>query len=910
MAPALVATPCHALSACLIQYINLHPERVPQGTGENIKMDTKQLTQGLNQAFFEENHRLVFWFDPEQSFADELGNLALPDVQVVNMGEESTLAMKLKLELEDTQGKYLLYFPYAEPEPVNDWLLDMRLYSRSFHADRISLIFNELGLQQQSLRAHLAKRESFLSKSRQAVLKRLIQPDANEHELDLAMVAVVIGAASADVATLLFTLADELVGEGQGLETNPPSMATLEKYQLVPALVQALQEEVGYPASAEELSGEASFSLGHFLIRLLATGFCENISDIPPWARSVAMSSANARATARALLSRWRDSSRYYAAYDELSEWVAQALNIKQRINDLPIESLALDATFQEVENRIIVELVSAIPQALPADLTMWSRMIADRLDNYWASRHKDDAVRRKYRKVYSALSAAIALFSLRHQFANGFHFSSTEALYQAYEGELYRFDSEYRHYCSASQQAHVEILKELDEAVEHCYAYWYIDQLSRNWGDLVEAEQRLEHWKIGKVPNQQDFYQHWVQPRFDASRNKRVVVIISDAFRYEAAVELCERINEKRYSEATLASQLGVLPSYTTLGMASLLPHKTLEYREGVADDVFVDGQSSKGSAARNKILSAYKGMAVTAEQVKGWSRDAGRDALRDQQLVYVYHNVVDARGDSASTESETFNAVEHAIEELTELTRKILMHFNTSTVLVTADHGFLFQHSKLEAADRTSLVDKPAAVLKSKKRYVIGMDLPNTKEAWCGSTRQTAGTASDTRFWLPKGANRFHFVGGARFVHGGAMPQEIVVPVVTVNQLRGEKAERRTKRKVEVISPKSSLKMVNNIQRFDLMQTEAISDKVLPITIAVAIYEGDKAVSSEEVVTFDSASDAISERVKQVRLSLSGSGFDRKTEYFLVLKDKDLNTEIDRYRVVIDLAFTDDFF
>jgi len=374
--------------------------------------------------------------------------------------------------------------------------------------------------------------------------------------------------------------------------------------------------------------------------------------------------------------------------------------------------------------------------------------------------------------------------------------------------------------------------------------------------------------------------------------------------------VELQNRINMKRYSEAKLSSQLGVLPSYTTLGMASLLPHHTLEYREGVSDDVFVDGKSTKGSDNRNRVLAGYNGMAVQAETVKAWNREEGREALKDQQLVYVYHNVVDARGDSASTESETFNAVEHAIEELTELTRKIMMHFNTSTVLVTADHGFLFQHSKLEAADRTALVDKPSNALKSKKRYVIGHDLPDAKDAWCGSTKDTAGTASDTRFWVPKGANRFHFVGGARFVHGGAMPQEIVVPVLTVKQLRGEKAESRSKRKVEVISPKPALKMVNNIQRFDLMQTEAVSDQVMPVTIAVAIYEGDEKVSSEEVVTFDSASDSMTERVKQVRLSLSGKDFDRKRDYFLVLKDKDLNTEIERYRVVIDLAFTDDFF
>jgi hypothetical protein len=236
--------------------------------------------------------------------------------------------------------------------------------------------------------------------------------------------------------------------------------------------------------------------------------------------------------------------------------------------------------------------------------------------------------------------------------------------------------------------------------------------------------------------------------------------------------------------------------------------------------------------------------------------------------------------------------------------------MHFNTSTVLITADHGFLFQVSKLGAADRSTLAEKPANALKSKKRYVIGQNLPDISEAWKGSTSITAGTASETEFWVPKGANRFHFVGGSRFVHGGVMPQEIVVPIVTVKQLRGEQKDLRTKRKVGVISSKSTLKMVNNIQRFDLMQTEAVSDVIIPITLSVAIYDGDIKVSSEETVTFDCATDSMTERMKQVRLSLSGTGFDRKNEYFLVLKDKEFNTETERYRVTIDLAFTDDFF
>lgn len=875
-------------------------------------MDTRQLTQGLTQAFFAENHRIVFWYDSEQSFADALHQLELPDVKVLNMQDESTFGLKLRLELEDADGRYLLYFPCAEPEAEDDWLLDIKLYSRCFYADKVSLIFNDLGLQQQSLREYLTRRELFLgSKARLTSLKRLIQPSDTAEALDMAMIAVVLGAGSSDLLTLLCTLADEAVSGNVGLENSPPSIDELYKFGLMPTLLHALQSEVGYPASVEEINGEKSFRFGHFLIRLLATGFCESIGDIPEWAKAVAIPSLNARATSRALLSRWRDSSRFYKTYDVISDWVSEALHIREKICDVSLELLVNVETFETAERQIIVDLTQAIPEADSRDHILFSRIIAERLDNYWASRHKDDEIRRKYRLLYAALSAAIDLFSLRQQYASGFHFPSSEAIYKAYESELYRFDSAYRRYFAASQRAHVELLKKLDDAVEQCYAYWYLDQLGKSWGDKVEVEKRLDHWTIAGVPNQQNFFDSWVRPQFEKNRSKRLVVIISDAFRYEAAVELRDRINEKRYSEATLASQLGVLPSYTTLGMASLLPHDTLEYREGAADTVFVDGHSTAGTTQRDKILSRHGGMAVTADQVKAWSRDEGREALKDQQLVYVYHNVIDDRSDSGGpSESDTFHHVEVAIEELTELTRKILIHFNTSTVLITADHGFLFQQSKLEAADRTSLADKPENAFKFKKRYVLGHSLPVTKEVWHGSTKLTAGTASDTQFWIPKGANRFHFVGGARFVHGGAMPQEIVVPVLTVNQLRGEKAEKRTKRKVGVISPKSVLKMVANIQRFDLIQTESVSEQVLPVTVAVAIFEGEQPVSSEEVVTFDCATDSMSERMKQVRLSLHGSDFDRKKDYFLIIRDKDLHTELERYRVTIDLAFTDDFF
>ena len=82
------------------------------------------------------------------------------------------------------------------------------------------------------------------------------------------------------------------------------------------------------------------------------------------------------------------------------------------------------------------------------------------------------------------------------------------------------------------------------------------------------------------------------------------------------------------------------------------------------------------------------------------------------------------------------------------------------------------------------------------AKKRYLLGHDLPDHEAAWHGKTKVTAGAEGDMEFWIPRGRQPLPLHGGARFVHGGAMLQEIVVPVVTVREVEGKSA-RETKTK-----------------------------------------------------------------------------------------------------------------
>ena len=127
-------------------------------------------------------------------------------------------------------------------------------------------------------------------------------------------------------------------------------------------------------------------------------------------------------------------------------------------------------------------------------------------------------------------------------------------------------------------------------------------------------------------------------------------------------------------------------------------------------------------------------------------------------------------------------------AINELSELVRYIVNNLNGNYVVITADHGFLFTETPPAETDKSKLEDKPAGTVIAKKRYLLGHNLPDVDEAWHGQTEVTAKAEGDMEFWIPKAANRFHFTGSARFIHGGAMLQEIVVPVVTVRHVKGK--------------------------------------------------------------------------------------------------------------------------
>ncbi|HDZ61752.1 MAG TPA: BREX-1 system phosphatase PglZ type A [Nitrospirae bacterium] len=872
-------------------------------------MNAAQLTDSLTGLFKKDGHRLVFWYDAERKFDKSIDSLKIDDVRIIRLDEVGALELKIMLELEDTKNPYLVYAPFAEPERKDDWLLDIKLYSRTFHADPSSILLDELGLNHQSLRAYLKQRHAFLgNQDRVNRLKKWVRPEDMESEIDTKMIAVLARAEQPDIFYILIKLFSELCQQEKlTLIQDLKAWDEIEKYGLSGHFWELVVHNFGYK--------ENEPSLYNLLIRILVTDFALEIKgDLPQSLNHFLLPKGVLASNASVFLSQWRGSVQHHESYNQLSRKISQELKISEHIDSMDESQLINVMTFEAVERRVAGCLRDIALSSSGFDIRYLKELISARVSGYWASPLlRDEETGKYYLMIYSAIEAAAELLALKKQYSAGITYATADEMYSAYTAELYKFDQYYRLFHEFSDLVELkggDILKKLGEEVENCYCGWFIDRISVAWGNFVDTDKGgiLHHWSLQDVVNQQDFYEKHVESALKNAPQSKVYVVISDAFRFEAAEELTREINSKNRFQAELTNMLGVLPSYTSLGMSSLLPHKKISYKPK-SSDVLVDDLPTASFDQRSKILSQCNGVAVKSDALMAMKRDEGREFVKPWQVIYVYHNQIDAIGDKAATESKAFDAVRTTIKELNAIVGNIINNLNGSQVFVTSDHGFMYQEKAPGTQEKTGLDKKPEDAIESKKRYIIGDAIGKDTKVWSGKVSETAGIYGDTEFWIPKGTNLFHFAGGARFIHGGAMLQEIVIPLIQVKQLRGKSAEKSAVRKVE-ISPLGTIrKIVNNVQVFEFIQTEAVTERVQERTLTVSLRDASELISNEVKIKFDSQSSLMDERKKAAKIMVKAGQYDKKCEYALVLRDAETEIEYMRIPLIIDLAFTSEF-
>src|SRR5690606_12666580 len=206
-----------------------------------------------------------------------------------------------------------------------------------------------------------------------------------------------------------------------------------------------------------------------------------------------------------------------------------------------------------------------------------------------------------------------------------------------------------------------------------------------------------------------------------------------------------------------------------TKLGMASLLPHKTIDF--DASGRVLVNGKDSSGLENRKAIIETVveESIAIHYQDIRDMNKAGRRETFKGKKLIYIYHDTIDAMGDKASTEIYTFNAVETALNQLYDLVKIIRDDLSGTNVYITADHGFLYQRDALEESDK--IVNEVADPLEVKRRYVLSMEKCDISGQLAVNLSSIVKNEQQLTAYVPNGTIRNRMQGtGVNFVHGGA--------------------------------------------------------------------------------------------------------------------------------------------
>ena len=338
---------------------------------------------------------------------------------------------------------------------------------------------------------------------------------------------------------------------------------------------------------------------------------------------------------------------------------------------------------------------------------------------------------------------------------------------------------------------------------------------------------------------------------------------------------------------------------------MAALLPYESLE----LSDDYngIVDGLGTDTLKKRQGILNTYKpnSKCIQFDEVKQMKQEQLREIFTGMDVVYLYHNQIDARGDDAKTENEVFTACDEAVKEIFSMIKRLATSANTNHFIVTADHGFLYKRDKLKETDKIiHLAEKNAF---TSRRFIVSEEALSDDGVVSFSMADILRNDDLKKVSVPISSNVFKVPGGGQnFVHGGSSPQELILPVI---QVRVEKGYTET-RPAQIKLVSMIQKITNLIISLDFIQSEAVSDVVKETSYKIFfVSEDNERISNECIFIADKKDNDSNHRIFRLKFTFKNKAYDTSKHYYLVAFDEKNDVEVLRHEVIMDIAFADDF-
>jgi len=808
--------------------------------------------------------KVLFLFDESQEFLDEVQQIATSAFKVV-FWENNPFVLKYQLTHEWQEQKVLLYLPMTAPNSQEMYhqfpLMGLLLANKELQLDNVGAFMEQFGLQ----RHQKSLVNKYMAELKYEGVQKVVTPiltsgNFQEKELQQGLIAAILKFKKVENWSILIAKLCILAQENNEA-TFKRVFQKIDKLQLQEVILNNIHKQLGVKLAsikASELLNAMKSVLYNYTMQ-----HC-SLSQKDVYA-SLKIADTSQMTSINQFWQTVENSQVVAKDFQELMMGLEEDIRGAQLVAAYGVEA---------AYHYYSVDLVWAILEQLQDQIITNNANALKVLENLALQQEIQGEQRTTIAFFRQVLKTTIAIKE-----ANTERFASPDTYITNYTEEGYKIDLSYRRAIVAFNEidsAEVPDSIRLEEVKDQINTNYnaYTDQLNRNWLKCLSSID-FQYNSI-QTPKQYDFYKTEV-----AQVDQKLVVIISDAMRYEVGVELLSKMHADPNNTAEMRYLLASIPSKTNIGMAQLLPgEKTFNDGDILSDTI------TTASTNRAKILQDYQpnAEAVQFESVKNAKQSENR-ALFKKDLVYVYHDVIDAIGDKRVSERRTFEAVKNAIAELTRFVKLLHGSYNVTNVLITADHGFLYNDEKLEDKELEKIPGDPFIshnrffITKTKEKNELGYTIP---------LQNTTAFKEEAFVHIPFSTNRYKKGGvGHQFVHGGASLQELVTPLIISSRKRVE-----VSRKVNPsLLNKGKLRVVSNILKFNILQENEVSRLEKERTITIALYKDSSKVSNEIKLVLNSTSEAPSDRLTNIELILDAAAVN---ESVLKLKVYDIEDSL----------------
>ncbi len=831
--------------------------------------------------------RILFYFDNGQEHKEEIAKWSDAEI-LCYISDGRNVNLKYKLEKEFQERKVFLYFPFPEPsdkEKEEFPLLDLLIANKQLYIDPIRSFIEEHGLVE--IHKNIIERyyaSDLRFKNRKEFLSSILSHSTFSYSrLKRGLICFHLGLSrvmdpNLCVAKLMVLSLDEVAFN--------ETIKKLKDLDLIDDVLHWIDEIFGI--HEKELTAGLMKHLANIFKYNLITRTIENTNEEDQYLKLRLDTLQMSRQWGFYL--DWDSENSLKSSIDKVMYKLAHQIN-EEKI----IEWYGLDASYGYwtpiLKDKILAQCIEGI--------RFQPFKIKERIKNWYDQLENEKPA---YKSLLCYIWNACSMFEMLKGEPT-FRYNHPEDYLKQYVNEYCLIDLYYR----KASTTYEEVMKfsfpddfPLETSINQlndAYETQFVSKFNYEWMQCLK-ENGFDFNAI-PVSKQYTFYRDQIY-----GADQRIAVIISDAFRYEIAVELIDLLSNDSKNTGKLSWMLASVPSDTSLGMANLLPN------QGIDSDgkgYSIKGLSTEGLENRSKILSSNNptSTAISFQKLISMTQQEGRDFFKQFEVVYIYHNKIDAIGDSLKSEMAVFSAVAKTLEDIQVMLKK-LNNWNVYKTLVTADHGFLMSMRKIGETMKEDLPEVKGE-FKIHNRCVVAEEITDTHGGYRFELAKSSAVKSNLKVMVPRSVNRFKRQGsGDQYVHSGASIQELVIPVMLYTRKRTDESTPVTVRLIRF-----DQRITSGYLKADILQIEPLGPLLKERTLNIGLYSSAGEILSQvERIVLNATSGNPTERTFRIMLNLGSQGTKETTCLLKGYDEGDPLNSLFEERIIIQTLIEKDEF